>query len=269
MAKLIDSYSRLVPTWVAAAQHLIQRSGEGRTQRNLVLEIVDPLTITVDDRRIIMAVDDELRRNQTSIETVAGTIFPQGMFSRFGRPEFYDRYVKAMRVGKKPNTWGTYALRLIERKTGVANETINPLDIIVERLRRAKVAGNPFKSAYEAGIIDTTTDFNDGSNELAEIPTYDPVRDANRNRNMPCLSHLSFKLNDRTSVDLTAVYRYQYYGQRALGNLIGLGRLLKFVADEATLSVGSLTCIATHAFFDADALGGISRARQILTDGQA
>lgn len=261
MARVFDSHDRLVPTWVAAAQHLL--NCKDHSDRNLVLEIPNPVSMTEGDRKIVTAVDSELRQRGTSVETVAGTIFPQGMYRRFGRPDFYHHYISAMKIGKKRNTWGTYALRLIERKTGIADQNMNPLEVIVERLSRAKVAGTAFQSSYEAGIIDPLSDLREVG-VLADIPTYDPCHDANLNRNMPCLSHLSFKLNDRTSVDLTAVYRYQYYGQRALGNLIGLARLLKFVATEATLSAGSLTCIATHAFLDANALGGLPRARLIL-----
>ena len=261
MARLFDSYERLVPTWMAAARHLL--GCKDHCDRNLVLEVSDPLTLTKDDRRVVTAIDCELRQRDTSVETVAGTIFPQGMYNRFGRPDFYQRYLSAMKIGKKPGTWGTYALRLLERRTGKENQTMNPLEVIVQRLSRAKVAEQPFQSAYEAGIVDPVVDLDDAG-AFTDAPTYDPVSDANRNRNMPCLSHVSFKLNARKTVDLTAIYRYQYYGERAVGNLIGLARLLKFVADEAQLSVRSLTCISTHAFLDAGALGGVPKVREIL-----
>jgi hypothetical protein len=263
MARVFDSYERLVPTWMAAARHLLVC--KKHSDRNLVLEISDAVPFTKGDRLIVATVDGELRRRGTSVETVAGTIFPQGLYNRFGRPDFYQRYLSAMKIGKKPNTWGTYALRLIERQTGVGNQTINPLEIIVQRLSRAKVASQPFQSSYEASVIDPEADLSDAG-VLTEAPTYNPVSDANLNRNMPCLSHVSFKLNDRKSVDLTAVYRYQYYGERALGNLIGLARLLKFVATEAKLSIGFLTCISTHAFLDVGSLGGMAAVRELLDE---
>jgi hypothetical protein len=37
-----------------------------------------------------------------------------------------------------------------------------------------------------------------------------------------------------------------------LGNLIGLGRLLAFIANEAGFDVGSLTIQSTHACLDPD-----------------
>jgi hypothetical protein len=41
-----------------------------------------------------------------------------------------------------------------------------------------------------------------------------------------------------------------YYIARGLGNFIGLGRLQEFIADQAGVSVGPLTCISTHAEVD-------------------
>ena len=46
------------------------------------------------------------------------------------------------------------------------------------------------------------------------------------------------------------MYRNHTYVTRCLGNLIGLGRLQAFVAEQAELKVGSLTCISTHAEID-------------------
>jgi hypothetical protein len=49
---------------------------------------------------------------------------------------------------------------------------------------------------------------------------------------------------------LTAQYRNHYYTEKLLGNLIGLGRLMRFVAREAKVKVGALTVISTHAEVD-------------------
>jgi hypothetical protein len=50
---------------------------------------------------------------------------------------------------------------------------------------------------------------------------------------------------------LTAQYRNHYYIEKLLGNLIGLGRLMAFVAHETGSKVGSLTVLSTHAQIDA------------------
>src|SRR5262249_35885323 len=74
--------------------------------------------------------------------------------------------------------------------------------------------------------------------------------DRNRYRDAPCLSHLSFKRHPDLRLSLTAMYRNHSYVTRCLGNLIGLGRLQAFVAEQAGLKGRSLTCVSTPARID-------------------
>ncbi len=47
------------------------------------------------------------------------------------------------------------------------------------------------------------------------------------------------------------MYRNHFYIEKLLGNLVGLGRLMAFVAREGGgLDVGSLTVVSTHAEID-------------------
>jgi hypothetical protein len=46
------------------------------------------------------------------------------------------------------------------------------------------------------------------------------------------------------------MHRNHIYIARGLGNFIGLGRLQAFVAEHAGATLGSLTCISTHAEID-------------------
>ena len=66
------------------------------------------------------------------------------------------------------------------------------------------------------------------------------------------LSFLSFHLLPGTpkTLLLTAQYRNHYYIEKLLGNLIGLGRLMAFVAKETGTVVGGLTVVSTHAAID-------------------
>ena len=70
-----------------------------------------------------------------------------------------------------------------------------------------------------------------------------------------------FKLLPEDKVVLTAIYRYHYYIQRALGNLIGLAQLLAFVAEEVGVEIGPLVCHSTYAVLDTE--GGWSRAEML------
>jgi thymidylate synthase len=83
-----------------------------------------------------------------------------------------------------------------------------------------------------------------------EMTIYDPTRDASKISNRQCLSFLSFKLTPDHRLLLRAVYRNQTYIARGLGNLIGLGRLQAFVAQQSGATLGSLTCVSTHAEID-------------------
>jgi hypothetical protein len=99
------------------------------------------------------------------------------------------------------------------------------------------------KASYEADVMDTIVDDE-------ELSTYRPGTDAEMGIGQPCLVHLSFKLHTDRAVSLTAIYRSQYYVSKALGNFIGLGQLLSFVANESGLRPGPLVCHATFAELD-------------------
>jgi hypothetical protein len=261
MAKLFTS-DRVVPAWLGAVRSLIETPG--RTDRNFVLEIASSNVLVADDIAVINAVDAELRRTEDKIGvyTVAATIFPQRMYRRYGRPGFYERYLKAMKKGQKRGTWGTYAMRMMERFHPRTRTMINPLEVIVAKLRDAK-DGRKFQSAYELGVHDVVDIL---ENEVGgELPIHEPATDIRRNTNIPCLSHLSFKLDsDLGTVDLTAVYRSHHYGRRALGNLIGLSQLQGFVAKESGHSLGILTCVSTLAHLDVNAFGGVAATNALL-----
>lgn len=274
MAVLFDTHSRVVPTWLAAAQYL--DSAPKRKAMNIVLEIDDPLAITSEDKVVMQRVDAALEPLELTLRTVAGTIFPLDMYRRFQRPAFYEKYKEMLKRGKKPGSWGTYAHRMMERPSKDGRSTINPLEMLVQRLRdEGQPSGGAFVSAYELSIPEPAVDLASalvGAGRQADaaegdVPTYYPAIDGRRWLNMPCLSHLSFKRleeRDGHAVHLTAMYRSHHYCARALGNLLGLAQLLSFVAKEAELKVGTLTCLSSHAVLDVDEWGGVAKARTVL-----
>src|SRR5262249_9683391 len=111
---------------------------------------------------------------------------------------------------------------------------------LVEKVRRQTHASRTYRHVCELSVFDPVLD----------LRIYDPDKDARRLRNRQCLSFLSFKLHPEKGLMLTAMYRNHYYIARGLGNFIGLGRLQEFIANEAGVSVGPLTCISTHAEVD-------------------
>jgi hypothetical protein len=261
----VFSEDRIVPTWLAAAKHL---QAHGRRARNLVLEIDHPQLLTAEDQSAIAAVDAALRKHaDLSVLTVAGTIFPQGLYRRHGADGLDKRFLTIMKRAKKKGTWGTYAMRMMQRRSRDPADTFNPLEQVIFKLKRASTPGEgkPYESVYEMGVH-LAEDLEEEPFELAacELPTFDSALDGGMVSNMPCLSHLTFKLTDAKSVDLTAIYRSHYYVQRALGNLIGLTHLLAFVAEQAELEVGQLTCISTDATLDFKNWGGVPAGEALL-----
>src|SRR5580658_9009756 len=117
----------------------------------------------------------------------------------------------------------------------------SPLEVIIEKLKTQSAHGH-MRAAYEMKLFDDI--------ENGDLSTYEPTTDCNLTIGQPCLTHLSFKLLQDKSVSLTALYRTHFYIEKTLGNLLGLGQLLSFVAEEAGLTAGTLVCHSTMAELD-------------------
>lgn len=211
--------------WLSAVEHILHC---GRDYFNLVVEIEDPVSESLRMRKLL---DKFLKTaGKPLIEEVANTIFPNSLyFPLLGRKHLYDNYEMAWPLIKLFNRiWGTYFYRMIHWEE--SEKPLNQLEDTINKLQ-GTLSGNPkYKSTYEISI-------------------YRPQSDRWIRRGGPCLSHLSFKL-DHEKLCLTAVYRNQFYIERAYGNFVGLGRLMEFIARESNISVGRLTCISTHAELD-------------------
>lgn len=260
MGKVIAG-TRIVPAWLGAVAHI---ENSGRRCRNLMVEIDDPDTVTPADKRVISLVDESLRKyRNTSVLTVAGTIFPQGLYRRYGAATLASRFLPLMNAAKKKGTWGTYATRLMCRPNRKGDGSINPLALMVNKLKRAAGTGSAFVSNYELGVQDAR-DLLESEPFGCDVPLYSPSEDATMVRNQPCLSHLSFKLIDKTELELTAIYRSHYYAERALGNFIGLRHLMNFVASEAGVHAGRMTCISTDAYLDYENWGDSTNSGRLV-----
>jgi hypothetical protein len=199
---------------------------------NVLIDVENPYSATVSSHPGMAVVDAFLKQHAKPVETVANTIFPASLYARHGAPAFFrvfsERVLPKVRRGKR---WsGFYFERMIAFPVP-AGEAPNQLWSIIERMRSVSVR----------------------SNNRFELSLFDPARDVDNSvYGGQCLSFLSFKTipgNPRT-LTLTAQYRNHFYTEKLLGNLIGLGRLMSFVAAEANLSIGPLTVLSTHAKVD-------------------
>jgi hypothetical protein len=241
--------------WLKAVECL---SSNHNGAYNLVLAVRHPEVLTPADFAIHNRVDAFLREYDCpSLATIAGTIFPANLYLHGGAEELYT-YPQI--YPKIPSQWGTYAIRLLRKSTyrkGNGQAEINPLRIIFEKMKKQLASGR-MRAVYEANLVEDT--------DSLELPIYDAGCDSRGTRSQPCLSHLSFKLLPRDRVMLTALYRYHYYIEKALGNLLGLSQLLHFVAKETGLGVGPLVCHSTYAVLDTEGGWRRGHVRQLVAE---
>lgn len=211
--------------WRAAVNYLI---GNGREASNILVTIFDP---THFDPVWLSKYDPRRNGKQFNrIRDVTNLIFPQDILSRVSTAtDFYNRYAsvqqRARRMGRMKGRWGTYFERLIaEDGAGV-----NQLDEVITKIN------NWSRKRYSSALY---------------IHLSSRAQDSPKTIGNPCLQYIQFSLPDPSVVSMTAIYRNHDYHSKALGNFIGLSRLLSFVCRETGRSVGTITCHSIHAYFD-------------------
>lgn len=225
--------------WLHAARLLFD---EGERIYNLVVEVKQPALATASSRAIEGRVDQFLvQHHRQPVHTVAETIFPAVEYRSGGLARVYE-YPQSIfpEIKSVPaNSRGTYALRLVERlmSDGTA---FNPLEFVIDKLRKQIKSGHPQRAIYELDL----------NMEPSELKFYDTEVDHARPRGGQCLSHVSLKLGPNRELYLTAMYRYQYFVEKALGNFKGLARLQACIAHEVGIPVGPLVCHATLAILE-------------------
>ncbi len=253
----IASQKTCAAAWLEAASAV---NAEHRHEaHNVVIDVSAPLNQSAADARVIGIVDDFLRnQRKMPVQAVANTIFPNELYRRHGAPHFMEKFNKQLLPKlRRSDRWSGY---YFERMTAYPTRNDEPDNLLW-------------------GIVERIRDEKNKSLNKFELSLFDPERDVD---NSPyggqCLSFLSFKLlpGARKTLMLTALYRNHYYVEKLLGNLIGLGRLMAFVAREGGVDVGPLTVLSTHAVVDApksahrsDVTGLLDECRSTLTAEKA
>lgn len=249
--------------WLVAAEAM--QNAHARLY-NVVLEIEEPGLVTPQTRAVEATVDQFLRDHDVfPIHTVAETIFPAVEYRQGGIEAVYaypDTVYPVIRTAPQ-NYWGTYALRLTDRPCSDGTR-VKPLRQAIEKLRRQLQTAAPKRAAYEL----------DMAMEPLELKLYSGEDDVNKTRGGQCLSHISLKLGPNRELYLTALYRYQFYVQKALGNFLGLARLQAAIARELGIPVGPLVCHATMAILEDKSLDNSARwsrteVAKLVTDCKA
>lgn len=219
---------------------------------NVIIDVADPSGLSAADNQIERLVDGFLRTHGTMpLQAVANTIFPDALYRRYGAPDFMKRFHERVlpRI-RRTDRWSGYYFERMIALPAREGEPINQLWGIVERIR----------------------DTDNKSRNKFEVSLFDAERDVD---NSPyggqCLSFLSFKLTGghEKALALTALYRNHYYVEKLLGNLIGLGRLMAFVAKESGVAIGPLTIVSTHAVVDTPKASRRSDVTELISACQA
>lgn len=229
----VPSQPDCVSAWREAVRLVDAESGH--QAHNVIIDVADPAARSTLADPVVAEVDAFLAaHDKKPIETVANTIFPAALYHRHGAPLFFDRFRdNVLPKVRRSEGWSGYYFERMMQLPQIEGAPINQLWGIVERLRNPSVrALNKF-----------------------ELSIFDPARDVNDSPyGGQCLSFASLKLigkGDQRRIGMTAFYRNHFYMEKLLGNLIGLGRLLEFVAKEGGVGLGPLTIVSTHAEIDA------------------
>ena len=120
-------------------------------------------------------------------------------------------------------------------------------DTYFERLtgHRAKNAGQyeEFKENRLLNIIDKINSWNHNIASSLYAHTDIPT-DTLRTRGSPCLQYVQFSVFSGNKIGVTGLYRSHDYLSKALGNMVGLQRLARFVANETGREFGRVTVIS-------------------------
>lgn len=219
----LTSGTNAIDAWKKASK-LVLKAPEHRI-RNLIVEINDP---TKFERAWLNKFDPKSIGSTDRLSVVAKVLFPfTGKAQGETREEFYDRWNKSLAKNRALKNlrapWGTYFGRL----TDFAGDK-NQLESIISAL-------SGWRIKPEAALVAHTS-----------APTLDTIKPIGS----PCLQYIEVLWGRDDVIDLVAVYRNHDFLKKALGNYLGLGQLLKFIADESGKTAGRIVCHSVRAYCD-------------------
>lgn len=202
---------------------------------SLVVRIKNPSSY--DDAIQEKLCDFSTRHEYISPRDIEHTIFPTRLYRKYPeKRKLYRAYHKYFVLTRDmPHSgWGTYFNSMTNYPTSKGK--VDQLGDMIEKIKaRSKIYG-------AANVI--------------IIP--EPYRDRNKQLGAPCLNYITVQVEKDTSclnnrrISLLCVYRNHDFTVRAYGNYLGLCRLLEYICTETESTLGSLTCISSHATVPAE-----------------
>ncbi len=232
MASVVQG-ADVLEAWRNGAQLLSQTPDHAIC--NLITEVNDPI---VHDPEWYRRFDPKSVGADDRLSVVAKVLFP-GLPRREDetRPAYYDRCAtllqRSLNQKRLHSGWGsTYFQRLLS------------LDGSENQIERAIHVLSTWQVRAETSIVAHTS-----------CPRIDGLR----KRGSPCLQYIEVLWRPNGILDLVAVYRNHDFLNKALGNFLGLGRLLQFIAAESGKTPGRLVCHSVHAYSQ-----NIGKLRELL-----
>ncbi|MCC6233468.1 MAG: hypothetical protein IT580_12535 [Verrucomicrobiales bacterium] len=259
MSSYIEPAANVSEAWLRTLEHV---NGAGGQAVNVITTIRNPLAPETDGIR--RAVDDVLSTPRKTVrvqpvETVAATIFPKDVYMDTGltfEPQMTSEALKALDASATDlyecyaemlpilttdtaNRHGTYFGRMISWP-GKTGEGTNQLAARIRHFRNARLRNVGQRNLEDIAIA--------GEAEFLGPPSGLQVYAANdlREYGFPCLVHVDLTLYQHR-INMAATYRHQYLVTKAYGNLLGLSRLLAFLAQQTGFEVGELMVNASFA----------------------
>ncbi len=269
----------LSEAWVLGVER-VAAAPDGRLV-HLVSTVSEPGVEIAPVRRVLEARLEEAGNH--SVDTVAETIFPSSLYSDPGfdwAPDIesekqgvldqaaealYASYCEMlpMLLTAPGNNRGTYFGRMVSWP-GKAAGGPNQLADRVKALRSEHRAGRRRNNTLDMDIAA------DSEQPLRGVQIY--AATDRRRRGFPCLTHVDFTLHDGR-LHCLAVYRHQYFIEKAYGNMLGLSAMLQFLCQQSGYAMGELVIHATMADAQRREFSGVAdlaaEARSALDAAQA
>ncbi len=128
----------------------------GHAAHNVIIDVADPTANTTGQDPRVAIVDDFLAGYDKSVETIANTIFPAGLYHRYGAPAFFDVFRdKVLKKVRRSERWSGYYFERMMQYPVAAGEPPNQLWDIVKRLRDEHVRA---LNKFDFSLFDPTRD---------------------------------------------------------------------------------------------------------------
>lgn len=247
---------------------------------HLVSTVTEPGAELAPVRHVLDSALDAVDKH--SVDTVAETIFPSSLYPDPGfdwtpgiAPEkeaeldtaadaLYSSYwdILPLMSSVAANNRGTYFGRMVSWP-GKAAGGPNQLADRISALRGKHRAGVRRNNTLDMDIAA------DSQEPIRGVQVY--AATDRRPLGFPCLTHVDLTLHDGR-LHCLAVYRHQYFIEKAYGNMVGLSAMLQFLCQQSGYAPGELVVHATMADSQRRDLPGVAQlaaaAREALDASQ-